>query len=82
MNLSYLHVAGGRITLGTRNGGPFGQGSGPIHLDVVVCAGDERALIDCGHTDIGGVLEGHCTHTTDAGVICGRPICLSKSVLR
>ena len=62
-------VAGAVATLGN---GQFGVGTGPIHLDRVVCDEDERALIDCYHSPIGDLTSGCDTHTRDAGVICGR----------
>ena len=67
-----LCLAGTQITISSD---PFGEGTGPIHLDVVRCVGDERALIDCPRNDI-GVLSSACAtdHTEDAGVMCGRLI--------
>ena len=45
----------------------FGQGSGSILIDNAVCTGSETSLDQCklrmGHH--------HCTHASDAGVICG-----------
>ena len=50
-------------------GGVFGQGSGPIFLDDVVCVGgSEASLLQCGHNPPG---EHNCDHTEDAGVLCG-----------
>ena len=42
-----------------------GEGSGPIHLDEVLCHGHEQQLSDCGYE-----TEHDCTHAQDAGVIC------------
>ena len=45
----------------------FGEGSGPIVLDNVQCAGNESALLDCVY------VEGRfndCRHDEDAGVRC------------
>ena len=55
----------------------FGQGSGPILLDGVVCAGDELVLANCGN--LGVNVRRSCDHSKDAGVKCfieqGIPIC-------
>ena len=46
----------------------FGQGSGPIWLDSVICTGRESALAGCGH--LGVNVTRSCTHSKDAGVRC------------
>ena len=43
----------------------FGQGSGDILLDNVVCTGDESTLIACPH-----ITNHNCQHSEDAGVRC------------
>ena len=45
----------------------FGQGTGPIILDDVQCAGVEENLADCEHNPF-GVHD--CSHREDAGVRC------------
>jgi len=43
----------------------FGQGTGPIHIDNVQCAGTEARLLDCPLLTID-----NCVHAEDAGVRC------------
>ena len=46
----------------------FGQGSGPIWLDSIVCTGNEPTLVNCGH--LGVNITRKCSHSDDAGVRC------------
>ena len=46
----------------------FGQGSGPILLDSVLCIGDESTLARCLHLGIN--VARNCSHAEDAGVKC------------
>ena len=48
----------------------FGQGSGSIWLDNVLCSGSESTLASCGHVGVGITIS--CNHSKDAGVICSR----------
>ena len=48
----------------------FGQGSGPIWLTGVTCTGTESTLATCSHVGINVTTS--CSHTEDAGVLCGR----------
>ncbi|XP_072039127.1 scavenger receptor cysteine-rich domain-containing protein DMBT1-like [Amphiura filiformis] len=48
-------------------GAAFGQGSGQIWLDNVLCGSSERSLSDCDH---GGWGVHNCDHDKDAGVLC------------
>ena len=45
----------------------FGQGTGTIWLDNVVCTGNEARLYDCQNTGIG---VHNCSHIEAAGVRC------------
>ena len=47
--------------------GGYGQGSGQIWLDNLLCNGRERRLIDCFRNPLG---SHNCFHSEDAGVIC------------
>ena len=46
----------------------FGQGSGPIWLDNVLCTGSESTMARCGHPGVD--ITGSCSHSTDAGARC------------
>ena len=46
----------------------FGEGSGLISLDNVLCTGEEPILARCGH--LGVNITRSCTHSDDAGVRC------------
>jgi len=46
----------------------FGQGSGSIWLDNVMCTGNESTLVSCGHLGVG--VTRNCAHFEDAGVRC------------
>ena len=55
----------------------FGQGSGQIWLDNVLCTGSEIRLIDCPANAIG---SHNCAHSEDAGVRCGVTVCSEGSI--
>ena len=46
----------------------FGQGSGSIWLDSVMCIGNESTLASCGHLGVG--ITRNCTHSQDVSVVC------------
>ena len=46
----------------------FGQGSGPIWLDSVICTGNEPSVALCGYLGAGVLTS--CYHYEDAGVRC------------
>ena len=50
-----------------RLNGAFGEGSGPIFLDDVMCSGLEYKVFDCMHR---GLEIHNCHHSKDAGVAC------------
>ncbi|XP_041470263.1 deleted in malignant brain tumors 1 protein-like [Lytechinus variegatus] len=45
----------------------FGEGSGEIWLDDVVCSGREQSIAECQHPGFG---VSNCAHYEDAGVVC------------
>ncbi|XP_028405845.1 scavenger receptor cysteine-rich domain superfamily protein-like [Dendronephthya gigantea] len=51
--------------LRTFDGAHFGQGSGTIHYDGLLCDGSESRISHCPQTPLGT-----CTHANDAGVRC------------
>ena len=51
----------------------FGQGSGSIWLDSVLCAGSESTLASCGHLGVG--ITRRCNHSNDASVMCTGELC-------
>ncbi|XP_039365629.1 soluble scavenger receptor cysteine-rich domain-containing protein SSC5D-like [Mauremys reevesii] len=55
------------MALSAPGGAHFGQGSDPIWLDEVNCAGTEAALADC---EARPSRENYCNHGEDAGVVC------------
>ena len=59
----------------------FGQGSGPIFLDNVLCDGSEATLAKCGH--LGVSITRSCSHNDDAGVRClgGQGLYIESSLL-
>ena len=59
-----LHSTSGAVA---RTGAAFGQGSGGVFLDDVVCDGFERRLVDCASNP---PASSNCPHTRDAGVVC------------
>ena len=46
----------------------FGQGSGPVWLENVKCAGDESTIASCGH--LGFNVTSRCTYHEDVGIRC------------
>ena len=46
----------------------FGQGSGSILLNNVLCTGNESTLANCSH--LGVAITRNCNHSEDAGVRC------------
>ena len=47
---------------------PYGEGSGQIWLDEVICAGNETSLLACQHNDW---ADDDCSHSEDVTIRCG-----------
>lgn len=47
----------------------FGQGTGPIIYDDLVCNGNDSDLSDCRHAALGHT---DCSHSEDVGIKCGK----------
>ena len=45
-----------------------GRGTGPIHLNDVICSGTESSILDCQY-----ITDHDCSHNEDIGVQCGLP---------
>jgi hypothetical protein len=50
-----------------QSGAAFGQGSGGVFLDNIICDGFERRLVDCASNP---PVSSNCPQTRDAGVVC------------
>ena len=59
-----LHFTGANAALRLS---AFGQGTGPIWLDNVLCTGSEQELSQCPHNGFG---THNCIHSEDASVRC------------
>lgn len=59
------------------SGAHFGQGTGPIVYDDVVCTGSEAELSNCHHRGLG---FSNCGHNEDVGVKCGKEILQQWSI--
>ena len=51
----------------THDADAYGTCTGPIHLDDVICDGDEFELDECKHANFG---DNNCDHKEDVGCIC------------
>lgn len=55
----------------------YGEGTGEIWLDNVMCTGSETELLDCTHNGFG---VHNCIHREDAGLICGSKLIATSFV--
>ena len=61
----YIHTVG----VSVRYNAYYGQGSGPIWLQDVLCKGTEQQLLKCAN-DYYPIGATRCSHSGDVGVIC------------
>lgn len=59
------HQLGFKGARNAHGGAKYGQGSGPIHRNLVRCMGDEKSLLDCPYGS-----SRYCSHAEDVGVDC------------
>ena len=60
-------MLGFRSAISALGGAYFGEGSGTIWLDDLLCSGNESSLLQCPHN---GIRINNCQHSEDAGVVC------------
>ena len=58
----------------------YGEGEGPVVIARVNCdESDTLRLSECERSDLRpGVVDDHCTHSMDAGVICRGDTCTQQ----
>ncbi|XP_065120332.2 scavenger receptor cysteine-rich domain-containing protein DMBT1-like [Paramisgurnus dabryanus] len=70
-NLTNAALVCKRMGCGTPIAAPtgafFGQGSGPVWLDDVICSADDSTAKNC---PLSGIVKSSCGHGQDAGVVC------------
>ena len=59
-----LIISGSSVAIGDAH---FGYGTGPIHMDNLVCTGRETNIATC---QFAGYGNNNCDHDEDVGVIC------------
>ena len=60
-------MLGYSYAIGAKSSASFGEGSGPVWFENVICDESESNLIYCSHRGVG---VSSCGHSRDAGVVC------------
>jgi serine protease 12 (motopsin) len=62
--LLFLHLS---VVLTVAHNPEFfsGEGTGPVHMDSVLCNGDEPLLVNCSYS-----VKSDCSHSKDIGIVC------------
>ena len=52
-----------------------GESVGPVHMENVLCNGDEPMLVNCSY-----FVQSGCSHSKDIGIVCpGKSLCLDDA---
>ena len=58
----------------------YGEGTGMILLDDVICAGNEDDLLQCSRRSMSPLFSTNCNHSEDAGVKCEGIFCTTSEI--
>ena len=70
MSMMMLHAEDDAQLLVPLKNSYYGEGTGMILLDDVICAGNEDDLLQCSRRSSSPLFSTNCNHSEDAGVMC------------